>query len=107
MLREHLPKHADDTFRIVEDLVVPKARDPEALRLQPRRPLPILRLPFAMLAAVDLDDEAMRKAGEVGDIGTEGHLSAKAAAVDLSPSEDRPEALFSFRWVPAQGPGTV
>jgi len=52
-----------------------------------------------MLPAIDLNDEPMRRAGEVGDPVADRHLTSEAQAGDLAIADRVPQTLLSFRGI--------
>ena len=57
----------------------------------------VVTLPRAsVLLAIELDDQSFSNATEVDDVCVDCDLSAEFAAIEISISEDRPEALFGF-----------
>jgi hypothetical protein len=57
----------------------------------------IVTLPRAsVLLAIKLDDQPFSNATEVDDVCIDSDLSTEFAAIEISISEDRPEALFGF-----------
>jgi hypothetical protein len=64
--------------QVVHHVTVPKTDDVVAVASEFRGSRPIGHLLPSMLTAVEFDDELMRRAGEVGDVGSDRVLSAKA-----------------------------
>jgi len=56
-----------NTLEVLEDVIVPEPKDPEALGPQPTVALGIRRA-FEMLASVELDDKPPLQAGKVDDV---------------------------------------
>jgi hypothetical protein len=57
----------------------------------------VVTLPrVSVLLAIELDDQPFSDAAEVDDVCVDSDLSAELVAVEISISEDRPEALFGF-----------
>src|SRR2546421_10328936 len=77
-----------------QDLIVPEAEHAVTLRFQPCRPQVIACFGRDVLTAVELDDQASVKAGEVGNVPTERNLAAKVAAGQLLSAEVAPEQRF-------------
>ena len=90
-----------------EDLVVPEAQHPVALL--PQEPVSLLvgGVGFRVLAAVQLDEQLFRQAGEVGDVGADGLLAAKFVAAQLFVAEVVPQKTFGVGLVLAQGLGVL
>lgn len=55
-----------------------------------------------MMTAIKLDDEACFQAGEVGNIGTDRHLSPEVTAVDRNILQGTPEALLRLGGIRAK-----
>jgi hypothetical protein len=56
-----------------------------------------------MLAAIDFDDQARLVASKIDDVNPEGHLPPKLVPVDLTRSQDLPDASFRVGHMPPQG----
>ena len=61
---------------------------------------------FAVLAAIDLDNQARRQTDEIREIRTKRKLTAKPQAIELLVTEKMPKLLFGHRSAGAQLPGT-
>ena len=72
----------ENAVEVLEDLVVPETKCAIAPLCEPGIAFGIFLT--AVLAAVDLDDETFGQTGEVRDVGTEGHLSSKTVALELT-----------------------
>jgi hypothetical protein len=93
----------NDTFSTPQHLAVPKSQDPEPARLQILSSLIIVTLArISVLLAIELDNQPCSDADEVNDVLVDGDLSAEFVAVEISISEDRPEALFGFGGIASQ-----
>jgi len=75
---------------ISEDVIVPKPKNPKALRFEPSGPLLVMFGAFPVLPAVNLDDEADLQADEIDHICAERHLAAKSMSFELPLSKSRP-----------------
>lgn len=67
----------DNNLCLVEDVVVPKAQNPKAFRPQKGIAASVIVRLLDMLAAIQFDDDARRKAGEITNIRADRVLSAK------------------------------
>ena len=74
----------EHAFRVAEDVVVPEPDRAEASMLKPCVSIGID--PFAVLAAVNLDNKRAFDAGEIGDVRTHGVLPTKSTATKLPAS---------------------
>jgi len=90
-----LVKRGTDRFQdlvcLQQNVVVPETQHSEASRFQPSRALVIPLLRLSVLATVYLDHEVSLKAGEIGDIGTDRHLTSEAVTADLLCAQRSPE----------------
>lgn len=83
-----------NTFEVLEDVVVPEPDDAKSVRFEPCSSLGVGFGALSMLSAVDFDDEALAQGTEIDDVTTEGMLAAKPYASDLAPSNGPPEATL-------------
>jgi hypothetical protein len=69
-----------DTVYVAEDVMIPETKNLPARAFKGCGSIQIGlgSLPVAMLRTVHLDDEAMLRAGKIGDIADDRHLSSKA-----------------------------
>jgi hypothetical protein len=93
------------TLEVLQNIAVPKAQNAIATRLKPSRARLIVSDPVVVLAAVDLDQQAMRQTGEIDDVWADRNLAPKTAAADLTVSQLPPELALGVRQVPSKLPG--
>ena len=74
---DDMPAHIID---IAQHVIVPEAKDGPAAALEKRCSLDVLRsvLGFCMLTSIDLDNDAMRGASEIGDVLANRNLPPEA-----------------------------
>jgi len=96
--------HVQNAVRILNDVVVPKSQDAIALAFEPARPHIVASgiFCFAVLRAIEFDDEPSGHAGEIGDVVSNRHLAAEMPAVQLECPEQAPEFAFSVGRVVAK-----
>ena len=83
---QRLTNRIDHAVQVLIDLVIPKADHAVAAFGEPGGP-PRIMLDsgrFKMLRAVEFDDEPLREADEVDDVGAERGLAAELVAVELA-----------------------
>ena len=100
VLSESCEDVLQDDRRTLQDIIVPVARDLEALRDQDRVSR---RVTFArcMLTAVDLNDEASLEANEIENKALKGNLTTKFELCKPSIAEQTPHRRFSVRGLAA------
>ena len=78
--------------RLLYNLMVPKPQHPQALLLQPGSSLLVMRLlrRLRMLAAIDLNHQAMLQADKIQDVRTQWMLSAEFGASELAVAQVAP-----------------
>ena len=74
---QRVENRLNDTVGVLENLVVPKPQDLEALTLEPFGPRAIGFDLSCVLSAIDLDHKACREAHEIDDIGSDGRLATE------------------------------
>jgi hypothetical protein len=84
-----------DTFAILEHLVVPEAKHFPAVARQIRVTDSVAPT-FRVLETVSLDDQLSANAKKVDDIRAEGNLPTKLEAVQTSVAKEAPEAKLSL-----------
>ena len=77
---EFMPDAVHHTFESFKDLAVPEPENPIAMAIENGCSLSVIYCGFAMLAAVEFDDQPRGVAGEVGDIAGERRLAAEVVA---------------------------
>jgi hypothetical protein len=90
---------------VLQHVAVPEAQDPIAAQFEPSRARPVVGDVLAMLAAVDLDQQPMRQACKIDDVGSDRHLTAKAIAADLTISQLPPQLALRVGEVVSKLPG--
>jgi len=60
-----------------------------------------------VLWTVEFDDEFLREADEVDDVGADGDLAAELETAQLAGAKEAPEALFRFSHLIAQASSEV
>jgi hypothetical protein len=88
---------------IFENIIVPEAEDPPALRPQ-SRVSPVVITGLSVLAAIRFNDQARSEAREIDDVWRK--LAAKAPAKALT-AQFAPQRLLGTRDVSPQFPGAV
>jgi hypothetical protein len=92
----------DDPIGIGESIVVPKAHNPETGCLQPSRRHGSPSASPAVLAAIDLADQARREARKVDRVRPERDLAREAKAIELPVAQSRPQALLGLGGIAAE-----
>jgi hypothetical protein len=88
------------TIRVFEDIIVPKAQNPIAMRFEQLGALGITVGAWPVLAAIDFNDHLGFVAGKVRDIAADLNLSAKMRARFREPvAQVPPQSLFGVRWI--------
>jgi len=87
-----------------QDVVVPEAKHPEALRFQPSVPL-LIGFGSKVLAAICLDDQARAKMHEIDNVLTDGLLSAKLLPIHSMVTQKVPKQGFRIGHAATQLPG--
>ena len=85
--------------RLRQDLVIPEPEDAEALRLQPRAPLLVVRGLGLVMPAIQFQHESLLKANQVDDEPPQRHLSPKFARCQSAASQEPPQ-FFSASVAP-------
>ena len=106
-LAERREDKFQDTFGILENLVVPDPDDMKAPALEKPRPPFVPRALPRMLPAIDLDHQLRLVADEIDDIRPKRRLPAKPEARKLPPPEPAPKPLLRLGEVPSQSSGIV
>jgi hypothetical protein len=83
-------------FDIGQHVVVPEADDVIPAPFQGSRPFAIRSISFAMLPAIDLDDQFSFERNEVDDISGERNLSLEFNAIKLPCAKFRPQEFFGL-----------
>ena len=80
--------HIHNAMNLLRDLAVPESQDAVALGLEPLRSLLIAFTSdiFAMLRAINFDNEASRRTDEIDNKVSDRHLAAEVRAAYLKPS---------------------
>jgi hypothetical protein len=87
----------DDTFRIRQHLSIPESQHSEPEGLESPSSQIVVRLSFFnMLTAVEFDDQPGFNATEIDDEGIDRNLPAELPSIEVSVSQNRPEALFGL-----------
>ena len=90
---------------LLQDFVVPVAEDPVALGLEKFGATVVVVALRLVLGAVELDDESVLLADEVGDVRADGHLAAEFAAEQPAASQSLPEPVLGIGAVAAEVAG--
>jgi hypothetical protein len=90
----------ENAVRVAQDVVVPEAEDAIALRFDEAGARFVISYGFGMLAAVQLDDEPLREASEVGEVWADRHLPPPFVLRQLC-AQRAPQALLGLRGVAA------
>jgi len=101
--RRNLPQcpayRFEHTACILKHFVVPEAQHSKPLRLEPFRTFSIRLHLMGMLTTVYFNDQFFRQTRKIDDVVTERYLSTKSEAIQLIPTQTRPEMLFRFRLI--------
>jgi hypothetical protein len=100
-----LDRHAnciDHAVGLLKHIVVPKPEDPITDRLEFSGALQVGFPGQSMVTTVDLNDQPSGLTGEIDDVIPNGHLAAKAQAVELMSANPHPQALFGVGHACAQ-----
>ena len=89
-------------FKIIHDLMVPKAQDAVTLSDQVGCAPLVVLLQIHVLAAIHFDDQLKARGVEVDDKRADGVLAAKAGAGSLALAQHGPQADFGGGGVGAQ-----
>jgi hypothetical protein len=92
--------HRPDSIEILQNIVIPKADQAEALAL--KMGCPIRVAVRGVLAAVDLDDEAPLGAEKIDDVAVDLELAAEFEGAELPIAKDAPELALSVGGVPTK-----
>ncbi|HYC64300.1 MAG TPA: hypothetical protein VEC14_06180 [Reyranellaceae bacterium] len=84
----------DNRLTLVEYIAVPETQHPELLALEIAAASVIVGSTIDMLASIQLYDQLVAQAGEIGDVGTDGDLPAEAGADHFSAAQFLPQELF-------------
>src|SRR5256885_6057672 len=92
--------------RSLHHVVVPKAKDSITFAFEPCGSLVVARsmIALAVLRTVDFNHQSCGHAGEIDEIGTDRHLAAKMAALEVELPKVVPKQLFSFGCAGAELP---
>jgi hypothetical protein len=84
--------YVENTRPILPDVIIPEAEKAIPLRLQPARTLFVARYVwlFAMLRAVDFNNESRGHAGKVRDVRADRHLSPEMRSFGFERAEFTP-----------------
>ena len=104
-----MPHRKQNSFlhgnRLRQDLVIPEPEDAEALRLQPRGPLLVVRGLGLVMPAIQFKHESLLKANQVNDEPPQRHLSPKFARCQSAASQKFPQFFFGVGGTASQMPG--
>jgi hypothetical protein len=87
--------HFQNSFPVLENLLVPGPQYGEACLLQPSRPRVIV-LRLRMLPSIGFDHALSFDTGEVEDVATERMLPAESGAIDLPAGHGLPQVAFGI-----------
>ena len=73
--------HFQHTAAVAQHVVIPKTKNPVALRLEPSIAINVARI-LGVLSAIDFDDDAPLVADEVDDEAADQRLSPEAEAIE-------------------------
>jgi hypothetical protein len=73
-------------LRILQDLMIPKSYDPVAFVFQKTTAFRFLHRRQFVSTAVDFDKQARLVANKIGNVASEGHLTAESVPLDLTRS---------------------
>ena len=82
----------NNAVQVAQNVIVPEAENLETFGFEEGRPLGVTC--FAMLPAIDLDDQHRLQAGEVDDVGQQAVLEAEFEPVDLVVAGGLPELFL-------------
>src|SRR6185312_273475 len=82
-------------FEILHHFVVPESQNTKAVRFEAPRPLLLVLVGIAVLAAIDLDDQAVLEADEIDDIAFDRLLPAEFGA-NLMRAQCPPDPLLGL-----------
>ncbi len=93
-----------NTWTFAKDFPIGKAQDAIATSVQKRRASSIVYdvTVLAVLFAVELNDQLGPMAGEVGDVGTDGHLAAEMQPSLFESAQHQPQSALGVGLVFAQ-----
>jgi len=85
-----------DALDVSENVVVPEAQHPVALRLEPTGSTLVGRQPFrlAVLTTIDLDNQLCVVVAKIRDVGSDGCLLAELKAVPIEPAQLVPKCAL-------------
>jgi hypothetical protein len=106
-LVQGLMKAQEHAFGIGQDVGIPEAEDFVSQRFKLASAVSVATVSPSMLPTVDFDEQPPPQAGEVGDEWPNRHLLPKMMAVDLSPTEKRPEFYLSVGLLFPESSGTL
>ena len=97
-LRPRRTKHRKNglahAVEIAKHVIVPESYDDPTIRLEDARAFGVPYFLIHVLTAIEFDDQARLKAGEVGEIAIDGDLAAELEAVQLAIADGGPEPVF-------------
>jgi len=86
-------------IKIRHDLIVPIAKNAEAVSLQIRRSLPVRRFLIRMMPAVELDNNEPLRTAEIHNVWTYRMLSSEFQTTELSGPKMFPQQTFNIRLI--------
>jgi hypothetical protein len=75
---------------VLQDIIVPEAKDGQALSFKERRSTVVLHRPFGVLSAIDFDDKASFAADEVTDEWSDPSLASELEPAQLPIAQTSP-----------------
>jgi hypothetical protein len=85
----------EHAVEILDDIVVPEAQDAESRLLQQARATPIFLGSRRVLATVQLDDELLLMANEIGCEAEDRFLSTELRVVELAIAQAAPQQFLN------------
>ena len=104
---QRIPDRLQYQVQILEHQIIPESNHPEALRVQPVGAAIIFLGLLSLLSAIQLQDQPVLEADEIGDEWTDLSLSTESASIELTMAQVIPKVLLRFGHVLSKVPGEL
>jgi hypothetical protein len=98
-LAQNLEDAGVDFFAVLQNLIVPESENTKATTFEMVGTAQLVLVRRSMLAAVDFDNETMRKTDEVDDVSIDRLLTPELESLQLPASEQSPQRSLRIRHV--------
>lgn len=99
------PNCIHHTFKVLQNVLIPEAQDAISSGLELRTASGVVGFLFRVLCPVDLDNQFVSLAAEIGEVSIDGRLAAELCSVHLPIAQDLPEFVFRDGGLSAQRSG--